>query len=93
MLFSVVAPEEFGVRYEVELSAEEVDALQLANPEDALVLVMIYKGSDAIDENTHPLLKSLSANLRNPLIINSVSLRGLQLNQLQCDMVLHNRPA
>ncbi|AQR64341.1 flagellar biosynthesis protein FliW [Aquaspirillum sp. LM1] len=93
VLFSVVAPEEFGVRYEVELSAEEVDALQLANPEDALVLVMIYKGSDAIDENTHPLLKSLSANLRNPLIINSVSLRGLQLGQLQCDMVLHNRAA
>ena len=91
VLFSVVTPEEFGVRYEVELSAEQVDALQLAKPEDATVLVMIYKGNQEIDANTHPLLKSLSANLRNPLVINTETLRGVQVCQLECDMVLHNR--
>ena len=80
VLFSVVTPEEFGVRYEVELSAEQVDALQLAKPEDATVLVMIYKGNQEIDANTHPLLKSLSANLRNPLVINTAPCVGADVS-------------
>ena len=57
------------------------------------VLVMIYKGNQEIDANTHPLLKSLSANLRNPLVINTATLRGVQICQLECDMLLHNRKA
>ena len=54
---------------------------------------MIYKGNQEIDANTHPLLKSLSANLRNPLVINTATLRGVQICQLECDMLLHNRKA
>lgn len=54
-------PPEFGVRYEIELADDEVEALQLAKPEDAVVLVMVYRAEDAVDAS-HPLLKSLNAN-------------------------------
>ncbi|RXZ44203.1 flagellar assembly protein FliW [Crenobacter cavernae] len=90
VLFSVVDPASLGLRYEVELSAAEVDALQLARPEDAVVLVMVYKEGDA-HADKHPLLAPLKANVRNPLIVNLAARRGLQQGGLACDIVFHNR--
>ena len=87
VLFSVVDAAEFGVRYEIELADDEVEALQLAKPEDAVVLVMVYRAEDAVDAS-HPLLKSLNANLRSPLVVNPLTQRGIQIGQLNVDAVL-----
>ena len=66
VLFSVVTPEEFGVPT-AELSTEQVDALTVQTGRRHRAGDDLQRGNQEIDANTHPLLKSLSANLRNPL--------------------------
>ncbi|KZE33848.1 flagellar assembly protein FliW [Crenobacter luteus] len=90
VLFSVVDPAALGLRYEIELSAAELDALALVRAEDAALLVMVYKDGEA-REDGHPLLSPLKANVRNPLVVNLTTRRALQKTGLACDIVFHNR--
>lgn len=67
--FHLADPESFGFSYEISLSDEEIADLDLADPADAAVVVILTKSSD--DE-------PLRANLNAPLIINLAARRGLQ---------------
>lgn len=89
---SVTHPSQLGVRYEVELSDEEVSRLALSTPEDAVILVLLYQEQqEQPASESHPALGELKANIRNPLIINLASRQGLQKTGLSCDILLHNR--
>jgi flagellar assembly factor FliW len=89
LLFSVVDPATLGVRYEIDLSDEEVVALKMSNPQEIAVLVMVYKDAQP-DSEAHPLLTPIKSNIRNPLLLNLEARVGLQKNSLECDIVLHN---
>lgn len=90
LLFSVTDSTTLGLRYEIDLSDEEVALLKLANPQDVSVLVMVYKEPQP-DSQGHPLLSPIKTNIRNPLVINHKTLFGIQKSGLGCDIVLHNR--
>lgn len=82
--FSVVPPEALGVRYEIELTEDDIAALQAQSPEE-LVIAVIVRRSDEQPEN-----HGLRANFMGPLLINTRSLRGIQkvLEHLNCDVVI-----
>lgn len=65
--FSITDPALFGFNYEISLSDEEAAALDLADPAEAAVVVMLVK------ENS-----GLRANLKAPLVLNLRTRRGIQ---------------
>lgn len=69
LAFHIVDPTRFGLNFEIALSDEETALLQLGDPVDAAVMVMLLKDDgDA----------QVRANLKAPLIINTRARRGLQ---------------
>lgn len=89
VLFSVTDPQKLGIRYEIELSQDEVAALVLSRQEDAAILLTIYR--ELPSDEANPALSQLRANVRNPLIINLATQKALQKTGLACDIVFHNR--
>jgi flagellar assembly factor FliW len=69
LAFHVADPSLFGFTYEISLSDEDAAEIQLADPAEAAVAVILSKPNDAA---------RLSANLQAPLIINMTSRRGIQ---------------
>lgn len=71
--FNIADPSIFGFNYEIELSAAELAALDLADPSEAAVVVVLVKdtlpGSDQ---------GKVRANLKAPLILNVHARRGIQ---------------
>lgn len=88
VLFSVVDPAQFGLCYEFQLTDEEVNTLQLARPEDAAIVLIVYK-EDQVSDNP-PALSPLKVNTRNPLVINVAAQRGLQKTGLVCDITFRD---
>ena len=88
VMFSVTDPAHLGVRYEINLSQEEVDSLALEKQEDAIVLLAVYR--DLPENESNLALAQLRANVRNPLIINMVARKALQKINLSCDIVFRN---
>lgn len=66
--FTVTPPDIFGLNYEFTLSDTEVDDLQLTDPADAMVLLIVRSDAD----------NPVHANVMAPLVINSATRRGLQ---------------
>ncbi|MCP6675143.1 flagellar assembly protein FliW, partial [Klebsiella pneumoniae] len=81
---SLAQPERLGVRFQIELSDEEVAQLQLQEPQDAAILLMLYRPLDQQRES-HPALGALQANLCNPQVIGLSSRRGIQKTGLKID--------
>lgn len=82
--FSLVTPETIGVRYELELTDEEVALLQATAPEDIVIAVIVRR-----DEG-RPEDRGLRPNLMGPLVINSATRQALQkvLDHFSCDIVI-----
>lgn len=70
--FNIADPGQMGFSFDVELSDEEIDLLQLKDPADAAVVVILRK-DDFLKGSA-----SLTANLNAPLVLNLVARRGLQ---------------
>lgn len=70
--FLVAPPEEFFEDYDVALDDEDATLLQLQDPADALVLVVITVGERAEDA---------TANLLGPLVVNTRTRLGAQVVQ------------
>jgi len=70
--FNIVDPAQLGFSYEIALTDAETDLLKLADPGDAVVVVIVWKGETEKGE------APLRANLNAPLIINIRERRGLQ---------------
>lgn len=68
--FVVIMPELVRSDYEVELSAEEIDFLQISSPEDGQVYGIV-----TIPEN----IAEMTVNLQAPVVINTKELLGAQL--------------
>jgi flagellar assembly factor FliW len=65
--FSIADPALFGFNYEISLSDQEAAALELGDPAEAAVVVMLVKESTG-----------LRANLKAPLVLNLRTRRGIQ---------------
>lgn len=65
--FSIADPAVFGFNYEISLSDAEAGVLDLADPAEAAVVVMLVKESSG-----------LRANLKAPLVLNLRARRGIQ---------------
>lgn len=85
--FSVTAADTLGVNYHFSLNDEEVDMLELKNPEDAIIAIIVRAPDD---QHTSPASIGLQANFMAPLILNSSARKGIQkiINQLECDITL-----
>jgi flagellar assembly factor FliW len=70
--FNIADPEMFGFNYEITLSDAESAALDLADPSEAAVVVILVK--DSLPGGDTP----LRANLKAPLVINVRARRGIQ---------------
>ncbi len=73
--FTVTDPALLKVQYEITLSDEECGLLQLDNPEDIAILVLLYSRED---ENGLPSDKNINANFLGPLVINVKARIGIQ---------------
>lgn len=71
--FNIADPSMFGFSYEIELSDEESAALDLADPSEAAVVVILVK--DALPGSAEGKVR---ANLKAPLILNVRARRGIQ---------------
>lgn len=71
LAFHIADPALLGFSYEIKLSDAEMALLKLSDPQDAAVVVVLWK-SDAEPE------AKLRANLNAPLVINISERRGLQ---------------
>lgn len=86
-VFSLTSPDTLGVNYEFALTDEEAAQLQLANPADAFVAVIVRKDEG---EAGNPATAGMRANFMAPLVINVAARRGLQkvITRLGCDVTL-----
>ena len=80
VLFSVVTPEEFGVRYEVELQRRTSGCAATGQAGRRHRAGDDLQGNQEIDAKHPSAAEVLSANLRNPLVINTATLRGADLS-------------
>lgn len=87
LVFSVTGPENLGVNYQFDLSADETALLALERPEDAAIAVIVRKGDGDSPESA-----GLRANFMAPLVINVSARRGLQkvINRIACDVTLRS---
>lgn len=70
--FNIADPALFGFNYEIKLTEEESAALDLSEPSEAAVVVMLVKDDGANGQG------QVRANLKAPLIINLRARRGIQ---------------
>lgn len=85
VMFQVVAPELLDLEYQIELSDEDCKLLELAQPGEAAVVVIVY-GDEAQGGK-------IAANTRSPLILNLESRKGMQkvLADFQPTLVFRGR--
>ncbi|MDY0036162.1 MAG: flagellar assembly protein FliW [Zoogloea oleivorans] len=88
VMFSVTTPDVLGLNYEFTLSDDEVAALQLTNPDD-VSLLLIVRHNDSADSN--PAESPVRANLMAPLVVNTTTRRGLQkvIGRVDTRVTLH----
>ena len=70
VLFSIVEPESFDIEYQIDLSDADCELIDLQRPEDAAVVVIVYRNE--AEGGT------IAANTRSPVILNLRSRKGMQ---------------
>lgn len=70
LAFSVVEPESIDVRYEIELSEEDAALIDMKEPSEAVVVVILYR--QEADGG------KIAANTCSPLVLNTRSRIGMQ---------------
>jgi flagellar assembly factor FliW len=78
---SVVSPESLELNFSITLSDEELALLELQNPEDAVVALIVYKPI----ENDQP--QAMKAIVTAPIIINSKSKLAIQKQLGETDTI------
>ena len=79
--FSLVEPALLGVRYEIMLDDTEERLLELQDPNDLFIVLLLSRES-----STSP----IDARPHMPIIINTASRVGLQKQGLKCDIIYHS---
>jgi len=70
IMFSIVAPEAIDVEYQIELSDADCALIGLQYPEEAAVVVIVYRNEAEGGK--------IAANTRSPVILNLVTRKGMQ---------------
>lgn len=85
VMFPVVAPGQLDLEYQIELSDDDCALLDLQNPEEAAVVVIVYR--DAAQTG------KIAANTHSPVILNLRSRKGMQkiLQEIQPALVFRGR--
>ncbi len=78
LAFSVVRPEVFNCFFELVLDDDESRLLELEEPVEAEVLLMLSKAEEGEEVEDRATGAKINANLKGPLIINLRSRKGLQ---------------
>lgn len=86
--FSVVDPSIMGINYEITLDDDEVALLEMENPEDLAVVMIVRKTGKHIEQNEEE--GKVRANAIAPLIINTKTRRGLQKCTVVCELLFRN---
>lgn len=73
LVFSVVPPEMLDIEYEIELSEEDCKLIDLKDPSEAVVVVIVYR-----EPATDATGSKIAASARSPLVLNSRSRLGMQ---------------
>ena len=77
LTFSVVSPDHLNIFYEFSLSDDEVALIELAQPEDVAVLVLVYR--QTLETQAADLSAGgVNANFMAPLVVNVRQRLGLQ---------------
>jgi len=79
---SVVSPSVFGMEYDIGITTDEQQLLKLDNPDDALVLLVVYKQHEKKDASEI----DLKTIYRAPIIINTKTKYGLQKSIVKLDI-------
>ncbi|WP_263771825.1 flagellar assembly protein FliW [Propionivibrio soli] len=85
IMFPVVTPEQLDLQYEIELSDEDCALIDLKDPSQAVVAVIVYR-DDAQGGR-------IDANARSPIILNLASRKGMQkiLSEVRPAVVMRGR--
>ena len=70
VMFPIVAPETLDIEYQIELSDDDCARIDLADPADVAVVVIVYR-DDAQGGQ-------IAANTRSPVILNLKARKGMQ---------------
>ena len=68
--FTLVNPVDYGLHYDLKLTDEEAEALEVADPKDLAIFLVLSKKNAS---NT-----GLNANIGGPIVINVASHKGIQ---------------
>ena len=74
--FSLMEPILFGYEYEMVLSDEDLAQLQTSDPENLMIMLMVYKMDDETQRRETDI--PMNTNWRSPVIINVQEKIGLQ---------------
>lgn len=90
--FSITDPVNFGFRYQIDLTADERAALKLADGDEPMVAVMVYRPEEGGPKRRAGDL-GIAAHLAAPLLINVEARLGLQkqLPKLGAEVTLSAR--
>lgn len=70
VMFPVVTPEVLDMEYQIELSDADCALLGLEDPEDIVVVIIVYRDEAANGK--------IAANTRSPIILNLKTRKGMQ---------------
>lgn len=70
VMFPIVAPEALDIEYQIELSDQDCALIGLQAPEDAVVVVVVYRDPAAGGQ--------IAANTHSPVILNLKTRKGMQ---------------
>ena len=68
--FQISDPTDYGFHYELELSSEETTTLEVVEPSDIVVMLVLFRRDDKVGP--------IEPNLRAPLLINTKMRLGMQ---------------
>jgi len=88
----VTDPSVFGINYEFVLSDSEIAELELDDPNDLAVMVVLSQKSKVPQMSAMVPLENVGANLSAPLLINAKSRKGIQKVFLGPEAKIEYRP-
>lgn len=86
--FPVTSPDRLGIDYQIELSEADCRLLDLKDPEEVIVVVIVYR-----DDVTDASGGKIAASTRSPLVLNTRTRLGMQkiLREIEPSLVVRAR--
>ena len=89
VVFTLANPEQLGIDYQLSISDEDAEVIQLTEPEQLAIMLMVYRPlvptGESIEERPE-----LKAQARSPLLINTSTRLAMQKVGLRARLVFSN---